>query len=121
MGHSTILMTMRYAHLAPGGGREYLAAVDAGPIRGNSLATGEGLAMNPTKTSRLAASPAGVETEKRGTEPLTILPHPLFFRALRLPEVAQGRPKRRRPCEHACERSVPQRAPSAMPPRCLTI
>ena len=29
MGHSTILMTMRYAHLAPGGGREFLAALDA--------------------------------------------------------------------------------------------
>lgn len=31
MGHSTITMTMRYAHLAPGGGREHLAALD-GPI-----------------------------------------------------------------------------------------
>jgi len=29
LGHSTIIMTMRYAHLAPGGGREYLAALDA--------------------------------------------------------------------------------------------
>jgi integrase len=29
LGHSTITMTMRYAHLAPGGGREYLAALDA--------------------------------------------------------------------------------------------
>jgi integrase len=29
MGHSTILMTMRYSHLAPGGGREHLAALDA--------------------------------------------------------------------------------------------
>ena len=28
-GHSTILMTMLYAHLAPGGGREFLAALDA--------------------------------------------------------------------------------------------
>lgn len=26
LGHATITMTMRYAHLAPGGGREYLAA-----------------------------------------------------------------------------------------------
>jgi hypothetical protein len=26
LGHSTITMTMRYAHLAPSGGREYLAA-----------------------------------------------------------------------------------------------
>lgn len=28
MGHSTIAMTMRYAHLAPGGGREFIAALD---------------------------------------------------------------------------------------------
>jgi integrase len=31
MGHSTILMTMRYSHLAPGGGREHPAALDAPP------------------------------------------------------------------------------------------
>lgn len=29
MGHSTIMMTMRYSHLAPGGGREHLSALDA--------------------------------------------------------------------------------------------
>jgi integrase len=29
MGHSSITMTMRYAHLAPGGGREYLSKLDA--------------------------------------------------------------------------------------------
>jgi integrase len=29
MGHTTILMTMRYSHLAPGGGREHLSALDA--------------------------------------------------------------------------------------------
>jgi integrase len=28
LGHSSITMTMRYAHLAPGGGREFLAALD---------------------------------------------------------------------------------------------
>ncbi|HEV3192525.1 MAG TPA: tyrosine-type recombinase/integrase, partial [Polyangiaceae bacterium] len=27
-GHSTIMMLMRYSHLAPGGGREFLAALD---------------------------------------------------------------------------------------------
>jgi hypothetical protein len=27
LGHSTIVMTMRYAHLAPGGGREFLSAL----------------------------------------------------------------------------------------------
>jgi site-specific recombinase XerD len=40
LGHSTIQMTMRYAHLAPGGGREFMAALDepsplparAGPV-----------------------------------------------------------------------------------------
>jgi integrase len=40
LGHSTITMTMRYAHLAPGGGREYLAALD-GESYGNLTATEE--------------------------------------------------------------------------------
>jgi integrase len=31
MGHSTIAMTMRYMHLAPGGGREFIAALESGP------------------------------------------------------------------------------------------
>lgn len=30
MGHATITMTMRYSHLAPGGGREFLAALEGG-------------------------------------------------------------------------------------------
>jgi integrase len=34
MGHSTIMMTMRYAHLAPGGGREFLVALDPPGPRG---------------------------------------------------------------------------------------
>ncbi len=34
LGHSTIQMTMRYAHLAPGGGREYVAALDRSPSLG---------------------------------------------------------------------------------------
>jgi len=57
LGHSTILMTMRYSHLAPGGGREYLAALDApgqlaaataSPVQsyGNLTATEEGQARN---------------------------------------------------------------------------
>lgn len=33
LGHSTVLMTMRYSHLAPGGGREYLAALEGGAER----------------------------------------------------------------------------------------
>jgi len=28
MGHSTIQMTMRYAHLAPNSGREFIALLD---------------------------------------------------------------------------------------------
>ena len=32
LGHSTIVMTMRYAHLAPGGGREFLSALTAPPL-----------------------------------------------------------------------------------------
>ena len=40
MGHSTILMTMRYAHLAPGGGRKYLAALEPGAAQ----PTGKGAA-----------------------------------------------------------------------------
>jgi len=40
LGHSTITMTMRYAHLAPGGGREYLSALDGNKHRyGNLTAT----------------------------------------------------------------------------------
>jgi integrase len=41
MGHTTILMTMRYSHLAPGGGREHLSALDAptaAPARKDSAA-----------------------------------------------------------------------------------
>jgi len=37
LGHSTIMMTMRYSHLAPGGGREFLAALDGS--HGNLTAT----------------------------------------------------------------------------------
>jgi integrase len=29
LGHASITMTMRYAHLAPGGGREYLSALES--------------------------------------------------------------------------------------------
>lgn len=29
LGHSTIAMTMRYAHLASGGGKEMISALDA--------------------------------------------------------------------------------------------
>jgi integrase len=38
LGHGSIHMTMRYAHLAPGGGREYLAALEA-PNHGHLTAT----------------------------------------------------------------------------------
>ena len=37
LGHSTITTTMRYSHLAPGGGREHLVALD--PNHGNLTAT----------------------------------------------------------------------------------
>jgi len=37
MGHSTIQMTMRYAHPAPGGGQEFIAALDGS--NGNLTAT----------------------------------------------------------------------------------
>jgi integrase len=36
LGHSSIIMTMRYSHLAPGGGREFLAALDGQQV-GNGL------------------------------------------------------------------------------------
>ena len=32
MGHSTLTMAMRYAHLAPGGGREFIEALDGSPV-----------------------------------------------------------------------------------------
>jgi integrase len=38
LGHSTMMMTMRYSHLAPGGGREFLTALD-GNFYGNLTAT----------------------------------------------------------------------------------
>jgi integrase len=38
LGHSTIVMTMRYSHLSPGGGREFLSALD-GQSYGNLTAT----------------------------------------------------------------------------------
>jgi len=41
MGHSTIGMTMRYAHLAPGAGADLIRALDRSPNgRGNGVATG---------------------------------------------------------------------------------
>jgi integrase len=49
LGHSTITMTMRYAHLAPGGGREFLAALDGANgtrDRGNLTATEGGGSRN---------------------------------------------------------------------------
>jgi integrase len=45
LGHSTITMTMRYAHLAPGGGREFLSALD-GKVNGNLTATEGGSSRN---------------------------------------------------------------------------
>jgi site-specific recombinase XerD len=37
LGHSTILMTMRYAHLAPDGGREFIAVLESRRIFGQIL------------------------------------------------------------------------------------
>ena len=31
MVHSTMTMTLRYSHLAPGGGREFIEALDGAP------------------------------------------------------------------------------------------
>lgn len=45
LGDSTILMTMRYSHLAPGGGREFLSALD-GQSYGNLTATEGGASRN---------------------------------------------------------------------------
>jgi integrase len=45
LGHSTITMTMRYAHLAPGGGREYLSALEQ-PNHGHLTATRGGAISN---------------------------------------------------------------------------
>ena len=47
LGHVSITMTMRYAHLAPDGGHEFIAALDRAPSRllrqpdGNGMSTGE--------------------------------------------------------------------------------
>jgi site-specific recombinase XerD len=46
LGHSTITMTMRYAHLAPNAGREFVSALDSGSY-GNLTATGEGRSRRP--------------------------------------------------------------------------
>jgi integrase len=46
MGHSTIMMTMRYAHLAPGGGREFLALLHGT----SSPGSGKGEAVSPIAT-----------------------------------------------------------------------
>ncbi|HLK39244.1 MAG TPA: site-specific integrase, partial [Polyangiaceae bacterium] len=45
LGHSTITTTMRYAHLAPGGGREHLAALEQ-PNHGHLTATQGGAVHN---------------------------------------------------------------------------
>jgi site-specific recombinase XerD len=40
LGHSTITMTMRYMHLAPGGGRELIGVLDS--CRANGVQNGIG-------------------------------------------------------------------------------
>jgi len=62
LGHSTILMTMRYSHLAPGGGREFLCALDRNSY-GNLTAT-EGGVPHASSRDRLqiSASPGGCAT-----------------------------------------------------------
>jgi hypothetical protein len=43
LGHSTIAMTMRYAHLAPGSGAQHIKMLDAKqPANGNLTATRAG-------------------------------------------------------------------------------
>ncbi len=46
MGHATITMTMRYAHLAPGGGAELIGVLDERQRHGNLTATEGGLGGN---------------------------------------------------------------------------
>jgi site-specific recombinase XerD len=48
LGHSTIMMTMRYSHLAPGGGREFLSALDGENLRQSNGSSG-GVAGQPVR------------------------------------------------------------------------
>jgi excisionase family DNA binding protein len=52
VGHSTINMTMRYAHLAPGGGAALIRALES-PAVGNHVATGRSLSGISMQIPRL--------------------------------------------------------------------
>jgi len=57
LGHSTVTMTMRYAHLAPGGGAEWIKALDVvGPVHGNGT-TPAGRVPIPRAASSRCARP----------------------------------------------------------------
>jgi hypothetical protein len=63
LGHSTMMMTMRYAHLAPGGGREFLTALD-GNFYGNR---GRGLAQKRITAHKMCV-PRGSRNRQRRSE-----------------------------------------------------
>ncbi len=41
LGHSSIVTTQRYVHLAPGAGRELIGALDTSAARANQVQTGQ--------------------------------------------------------------------------------
>jgi site-specific recombinase XerD len=46
LGHATIQMTMRYAHLAPEVARDAVRLLDTNEVRGKTVAKTEGIAAN---------------------------------------------------------------------------
>ena len=66
MGHSTITMTMRYAHLAPDGGKDLIAVLEGGPrstplrAHGSSVAAGSSPPANYSQTHRKTSVPNGI-------------------------------------------------------------
>src|SRR5713101_8146394 len=65
MGHSTIEMTMRYAHLSPDVKKDAVQLLDRRSY-GNLTATEALLAANPAKRAQKKVSPTGIRSRRAG-------------------------------------------------------
>jgi hypothetical protein len=66
LGHSTITMTMRYAHLVPGSGAEFIHTLEDPVSRGNGVARAGGRIEEQKSSEQLGSDPSGIRTRVRG-------------------------------------------------------